>query len=706
MLQISQSLRTGEVKLVEVPAPLVRPGHVVVAVTRSLVSLGTERMLLSFGQASWLNKARQQPEKVRQVLRKVKTDGLKPTLETVKNKLDRPIPLGYSAVGQVLEVGSGVEGLSPGDRVVCNGPHAEVVCVPENLCAKVPLGVADEVASFTVVAAIALQGIRLAAPTLGETFAVQGLGLIGLLALQLLKANGCRVLGFDPDPGKVEIARSLGADAYCLGEGADPTAHALQATGGAGLDGVIIAASTKSSEPVHQAADMCRKRARIVLVGVVGLELSRADFYEKELSFQVSCSYGPGRYETPYEQKGLDYPIGFVRWTEQRNFNAVLELMAAGQIDVTPLITREVAFAEAEEVYAGLAREQSLLGLVFSYPERSARPSRTIILRPSETRQDRVPCVGVLGAGNFAGGVLIPALAKAGARLDAIASAGGHSARYLGDKFDFGFVTSESESLIGSPSVNTVVITTRHADHAEHAVAALRAGKHVFVEKPLALDLPSFERVQAAYQAAHEGGSGPLLMVGFNRRFSPLVKRAKALLAGRAGPLALIYTVNAGAIPANHWTQDREIGGGRLLGEACHFVDLLRFFVDKPITGATLTEAATGTRDVATLSLEFEDGSIGSVHYFANGHKAFPKERLEVFGEGRVLAIDNFRSLSGEGWGRKALSHKLRHQDKGHQAEIEAFLSAIRAGGPPPIPPEELFEVTRVMIDLVEGSVR
>ncbi len=489
MKQILQNLANGETSLVDVPVPVNLPGHLLIASRRTLVSAGTERMLVDFGKAGWIEKARQQPDKVRMVIGKIKTDGLAPTIEAVRSKLDQPLPMGYCNVGTVLE--SDAEGFAPGDLVVSNGHHAEVVRVPRNLAARVPDGVAEDMAVFTVLGAIGLQGIRLLRPTLGECVVVTGLGLIGLLCVQLLKASGCRVLGIDPDPERCRLAAGFGAEVVDLSEGQDPVARAERFSRGHGVDGVLITASTKSNDPVHQAADMCRKRGRIVLVGVVGLKLSRDDFYEKELSFQVSASYGPGRYDPEYEEKGNDYPIGFVRWTEQRNFQAVLDMMASGALDVGPLITSRYAVDRAEEAYAGLNRPGTL-GIVIDYPERSdciAATDRAVVLQPdaADVAGPAEPRVAFLGAGNYGSRVLMPAFRKHGAILETVVSSSGVSGVHHGRKSGFRKAVSDENLVWADEAVNTVVIATRHNLHAQQVEQALQAGKHVFVEKPLAL---------------------------------------------------------------------------------------------------------------------------------------------------------------------------------------------------------------------------
>ena len=704
MKQLLQHLGNGKTTVADVPRPAVAPGTLLIRTSASLISAGTERMLVDFGRASLIDKVRQQPDKVAQVLDKMRTDGVAATLDAVRSKLDQPIALGYCNVGRVAEVGAGVNGFAVGDRVASNGKHAEVVVVPRNLCARVPDSVDDDRAAFTVLGAIALQGVRLAQPTLGESVAVIGLGLVGLLTVQILRANGCRVLGIDLHADRLALARGFGAETVDLGKGADPLAAAAAFSRGLGIDAVLITASTSSSEPVAQAAKMCRKRGRIVLVGVTGLELSRADFYEKELSFQVSCSYGPGRYDAEYEEGGHDYPVGFVRWTEQRNFEAVLDLMAAGRIDVAPLVTHRYALERAGEAYDLLASGAPSLGIVLQYPPQpadveSAPEPRTVALRPVAAPSGKAS-VAFLGAGNYAGRVLIPAFRDAGAELRTVVSAGGASAVHFGKKFGFANASSDAEAALADPEVDTAVIATRHDAHARLVLAALRAGKHVFCEKPLCLTLDELAGIEA--EAARHADR--LLMVGFNRRFAPQVVRMRELLGTLGEPKSFIVTVNAGAIPPSHWTQDPAVGGGRIVGEACHFVDLLRHLAGAPIVRSHAValgrHPALAVRDdKAAITLEFGDGSVGTIHYLANGDKGFPKERVEVFCGGRVLQLDNFRRLTGWGW-KGFRSMALWRQDKGQAACAKAFVDAVRGGGVSPILFDEIVEVSRASIEL------
>ncbi|WP_031571259.1 bi-domain-containing oxidoreductase [Rheinheimera texasensis] len=702
MKQILQDMAKGGTTVTEAPAPAVSKNTVLINSTVSLISAGTERSLVDFGKASLIDKALQQPERVKMVLEKVKTDGLLTTVDAVKSKLGQPLPLGYCNVGVVHEVGATVSTFKAGDRVVSNGPHADVVRVGTNLCARIPDNVSDHEAVFTVVASIGLQGIRLVQPTLGESVVVIGAGLIGLLTIQMLLAQGCRVLAIDFDQSKLELARSFGAQICNPATGTDPVAAGIAFSRGDGVDAVIITASTKSTDPVTNAARMSRKRGRIVLVGVVGLELNRADFYEKELSFQVSCSYGPGRYDPVYEEQGIDYPKGFVRWTEQRNFEAILDLMSTGRLQVQPLITHQFEFEDALSAYEVLSNDKTALGILLNYSSQPAsRHTETVRLTAEMSFDKTKPVVGFIGAGNYASRVLIPAFKANGAQLHSIATSGGINGVIHGSKSGFAEATTNTTALLQNPELNTVAIVTRHNSHANYVVQALAQQKHVFVEKPLAIDFAELAEVEAAYQA-NEGKS--LLMVGFNRRFSPQVQQMKKLLAGIQEPKSFLMTMNAGAIPASHWTQDNSVGGGRIIGEACHFIDLMRFLADSEIVSVQARRMGTNshhpvTEDKASITLGFADGSFGTIMYLANGSASFPKERVEVFAAGRVLQLDNFIKLKGYGWpGFSKLN--LWRQDKGQAACVAAFLQSISTGSSAPIPAEQLFEVARCTIQV------
>ncbi|MCC7087351.1 MAG: bi-domain-containing oxidoreductase [Pirellulales bacterium] len=707
MKQIVQNLRSGQTEMLDVPCPRVGPGHLLIQSRASLISVGTERMLVEFGRAGLLAKAKQQPEKVHQVLDKIKTDGLIPTLEAVFSKLDEPMALGYCNAGVVVETGDGVRQLVAGDRVVSNGPHAEFVHRPVNLCAKIPDAVGDDQAPFAVLGAIGLQGIRLLQPAIGERVAVFGLGLIGLLAVQLLSNSGARVLGLDYDRRRLDLARQFGADVVDLTGDANPLAATEKFTAGRGLDGVLITAAAKDDKIVSQSAQMSRKRGRIVLVGTVNLELNRSDFYEKELSFQVSCSYGPGRYDRDYEDRGIDYPYPYVRWTEQRNIEAVLHLLAAGRLDVSPLITRRLPSDAAADAYDLLVNDRTQLGIVLEYPKIESPRERIVPGAAAPMPQPAKPAgsvrVGIIGAGNFARRVLLPALAKTPAELKAICSASGVTASHAARKFGISTCTTDTRAILDDPEINAVVIATPHDSHARLAAAALRAGKHVFVEKPLAIDEAGIKEVLEAYDRA----DGLHLAVGFNRRFSPLGRKMRELLAGRSGPANASILVNAGAIPADHWTRDPKVGGGRLIGEGCHWIDFMAFLLNQSITHVSATkieDCPGGTADdTITVTLRFSDGSTGTLQYISIGHRSFPKERITVFADGRVLELDNFRTLRGWGWPSFSRKRLWFGQDKGHTAELSHFIDRVNRVEIPRIQIETIKNITSATLLAVKS---
>lgn len=695
MKQILQNIKDGCTHIADVPTPMPAAGEILLRTRRTLISAGTERMLVDFGKANWLEKARQQPDKVKMVLEKVRTDGFSVALEAVRSKLDQPLAIGYCNVGVVQSMGSSINGFAVGERIVSNGKHAELVCVPKNLCARIPDAVSDDHAAFTVLAAIGLQGIRLASPTIGECVAVTGLGPIGLLTVQMLRAQGCRVLGIDRDRSRLALAERFGAETVNANDAEAVLAAAAAFSRGRGMDAVLITASSSSNEPITLAARMSRKRGRIVLIGVTGLELSRADFFEKELSFQVSCSYGPGRYDPSYEQGGHDYPVGFVRWTEQRNFEAVLDLMTSGALDVSPLISHRFELSDAEAAYELLAGDSPSLGIVLNYPQDDPAPMARTQTLPNAKAGSGKGDVVMIGAGNYASRTLIPAFSKAGAGLQALVSATGVTAVHHGKKHGFAQASTDTDAAIAHVAADTVVIATRHNSHARYILQALSVGKHVYCEKPLCLTLEEL----AAIEIAARANPSCLLMVGFNRRFAPQVRRIKQLLSAHTGPKSFVMNVNAGIIASDHWTQDRLIGGGRIVGEACHFIDLLRHLAGSPIVSADKQVMDGGQGDTVTLSLRFADGSIGTVHYFANGHKSVPKERLEVFCGGRTLQLNNFRTLKGFGW-PSFRSMNLWRQDKGQYSCVQAFMDAIRSGDECPIPLTEVLEISRISIEL------
>lgn len=695
MKQIIQSFKTGETLLEDVPAPQLSPGTVLIQTTRSLVSLGTERMLVEFGKSNLLSKARQQPDKVKQVLDKIKTEGLIPTLEAVFNKLGEPLPLGYCNVGKVIAVGSGVVDFKIGDRVASNGQHAEFVCIPKNLVAHIPDKVSDEEAAFTVIGSIGLQGIRLLNPTLGETIVVTGLGLIGLLTAQLLLANGCRVIGVDIDQSKLDLAETWGVIPFNPKTG-DVVKFVEDRTGGIGADGIIITASAKSNEIISQAARMSRKRGRIVLVGVIGLELSRAEFYEKELSFQVSCSYGPGRYDDNYEQKGIDYPLPFVRWTEKRNFEAILQAIASQKLKVKELITEITPLADYQKIYGNIGSSSAIASLL-KYPDaENIHPQQTVQLKSVDFSKSK-GVIGIIGAGNFTKMTMLPALKGSGAHFKYIASKGGVSGTALAKKYGFSHSTSNYTEILQDAEVDLVCITTRHNLHAGMAIEALKAGKHVFVEKPLALNTAELDAVIAAQQAF-----GKTLTVGFNRRFSPHALKIKQQLSD--APIHLTATMNAGFIPPNVWVHDLKIGGGRIVGEACHFIDLMVYLTGSKVSAVCMSALGKNPEentDNASILLRFENGSNGVVNYFSNGSKAYAKERVEVFSQERTLILDNFRRTTA--YGCKGFSGLKTALDKGHKNQFHQLIHRVQNGGEALIPFEEIVNTTQASFAAIQS---
>lgn len=699
MKQIIQDLKSGDTILEELPAPILRRGTVLIRTHRSLVSLGTERMLVEFGKANLIDKARQQPEKVKQVLDKIKTDGLQPTLEAVFRKLGEPLPLGYCNVGEVIGVGEGVSDFKIGDRVASNGSHAEVVCIPKNLVAKIPDGVSYEQAAFTIIGAIGLQGVRLINPTFGETVVVTGLGLIGLIAGQILKANGCEVIGLDFDSTKVALAQSFGIKAYNVGDGTNPVALVESLTNNIGADAVLITASAKTNDVIEQAAKMSRKRGRIVLVGVVGLDIQRSDFYAKELSFQVSCSYGPGRYDDNYEEKGNDYPVGFVRWTEKRNFEAILAAIQRGQLQVEPLITEIVELKHYNTIYGSMSGSKSIASILkYDVSDKNNPLSTTVNLGASRSFTGQLGIVGIIGAGNFTSSTIVPSLKKLNVPIKFIASSKGLSGTILAKKHGISNSTTNYHDILTDNDVDAVLITTRHGAHAVQVIEALEAGKHVFVEKPLALTFEELDAVDAAYQKAEK-----TLTVGFNRRFSPFIVDAKKQIGSSNTPINVVATMNAGFIPADMWVHDMQSGGGRIIGEACHFIDLITFLtgslVESVVMNALGTHAAVNT-DNASILLRYQNGSTGVINYFSNGSKAYSKERIEIYSQNRTIVVDNFRK--SEYFGFKSSGMK-RTQDKGHFEQFRIFIENLKNGGPATIPYDQIMNTSKAAIAAVES---
>jgi len=735
MKQLLQNLRSGETTVNDVPLPTPQPGEALVCTAASLISAGTERTLVEFAEKNLLGKARSRPDLVRQTLDKARREGLLTTVETAFNRLDQPMPLGYSSAGTIVALGRGIEGFHTGQRVACAGGnyavHAEYAAIPQALLTLLPDNVDFESAAFNTLGAIALHGFRLAEMQLGERVAIIGLGLLGLLATGIANAAGIHVLGIDLDPRRVALAEKMGAQAV-LREQAEEAAQSFSR--GRGCDAVLICADTPSADPVELAGAIARDRARVIAVGAVGLHIPRKIYYEKELTFINSRSYGPGRYDPAYEEGGQDYPIGYVRWTEGRNLEAFVDLLSSGRLDVGLLISHRFPIEQAPQAYELITgkRAEPFLGVLLTYPKAAPTPVGSARLR-SENRPAASPALrleqpqqsvtlGVLGAGSFATAVLLPSLQKIpNLELVGIASASGVSAQHAALRFGFRYAASDEDQILNDPQVNTVAILTRHNLHARQVVAALAAGKNVFCEKPLALTAEELNEIMVVLRGKGKGiaeeplseaanpltpAPSPLLTVGFNRRFAPLARHLEAFLAKRKEPLVAHYRINAGYIPLTHWTHDPQQGGGRIIGEGCHFIDFLTFLVGAPplaVSAQTLPDSGRYRKDNAVLTFTFPDGSLGTVTYLANGDKAFPKERVEVFSGGRVAVLDDYRSLETVQNGRRQVHRSRLRQDKGHHAEWEAFSMAITAGGPPPIPYEHLLGVTRATFAAMEA---
>ena len=680
-----------------------------VSIAASVVSAGTERASAQFARKSLLQKAQSRPDLVREVVSKVQRDGIFSAIQAVRTRLDQPQSPGYSSAGSVIAVGEGVTDLHPGDRVACAGAgfavHAEIACVPRLLVARIPAcskGGTDvplDEAAFATLGAVALHGVRTSNAKLGDLVAVIGLGLLGQLTVQLLKAAGCRVLGMDIDASRADLARQMGAERVA----SSPSTFrelCFETSGGAGVDCVLITAETSSSDPVNLAGAIARDRAVVVAVGTVGMDIERKAYYEKELDFRISRSYGPGRYDVAYEQKGRDYPIGYVRWTETRNMEAFVQFLADKKVDIGALITHRFPIERAQSAYdliTGKSREP-FLGVVIRYSATEGE-IQTLAVVPERVTAAPKPVsspgvsVGLLGAGVFASGTLVPAMkASASTTLVAVCSATGSHAQHLERKFAFQSCTTDEARLIQDPKVNTVVIATRHHLHANQVLAALAAGKNVFCEKPLCLSEDELRSIAEAYLGI-DTAQRPVMMVGFNRRFAPMAVQMRSFLASITEPLALHYRVNAGQLPPDHWVNDREQGGGRILGEVCHFVDLLMFLAGSPVVEVEARAIGNSGRysgGNVLASVHFENGSVGTISYLANGDRAFSKERIEVFGGGSTAVLEDFRRLELVRGGRKETIRSRWHQEKGHRDEWDAFVRSVRSQSGAPIPFEEI----------------
>jgi len=714
MKQLIQSYKTGELGLFDVPPPVCDPSGLLIATTASLVSAGTEKMIVDIAKKSLLGKAKARPDLVKQVLTKMKQEGVKNTLEKVFTKLDSPIPLGYSCAGQVIEVGTRVSGFSRGDRVACGGAgyanHSEINYIPQNLCVKIPAGVDDIDASFVTVGAIALQGVRQAEPVLGDRVAVIGLGLLGQLTVQLLKANGCKVLGSDLDPDKLELAQKLGADVVC--QSGDLLNSAENFSNGYGVDSVIITASTTSNQPIFDAGEIARMRAKVVVVGMVGMDIPRNVYYKKELDVRLSMAYGPGRYDPQYEEKGFDYPYAYVRWTEQRNFEAFLGLVAEGKVTPKALITHQFDFTDALKAYDLLEgkTQEPYLGIVLNYATTdrlSACEKRETIIELNKASSLSAVQIayGLIGAGNFTKSVILPTLAKVGGYAPVmLCTATGVSAHAIGSKYGFAEITTDSNAVFAGNKVNTVLITTRHNTHADYVIKALKAGKHAFVEKPLCLDETELTEIERVYQSTIANQQSAILAVGYNRRFSPLIRKMKEVVADR--PMAIVYRVNAGVIPTDVWIQDAEIGGGRIVGEVCHFVDTCSFLTGAEPVSVFANCVRKGDHSVpdednASIIVNYVNGSTATINYFAYGDRQMPKEFIELFCGNISMQLNDFRELAIFKDGRKQRV-KNANQDKGFVAEFEAFKNSLRSGKTS-ISFESLCNTSRVTFAVLES---
>lgn len=734
MKQIVQNLRSGETVVAEVPVPTPQKGQVLIRTMASLVSAGTERMLVDFASKSLAGKARSRPDLMKQVVDKARREGIMTTMEASFNRLDQPMPLGYSSAGVIEEIGPGVSEFKLGQRVACAGGgyavHAEYAVVPKILSTPLPTQVSFESAAFTTLGAIALHGFRLTRVQIGSRVAVVGLGLLGLLSAQISQAAGCSVLGIDLDPQRVRFAREIGIKAVSRQQAVETAASDSR---GQGYDAVLICADTSSNDPVQLAGEIARDRAVIAAVGAVGLEIPRKLYFEKELTFLNSRSYGPGRYDPSYEEGGRDYPIGYVRWSEGRNFEAFVEFLETGCVDVKPLITHRFPIETAAQAYALIAgkTDEPFLGVLITYPESQAQLRTPGMQKPTtlathDVMGERKPVfmpdrvkLGVLGAGNFATSVMLPAIKNAGtADLVGIASASGLKAQHAAERYGFNYASSDEEQVINDPQTNTVAILTRHHLHARQVLKSLQAGKHVFCEKPLAINEDELVEIEGFFTSNLTEKSPkppsdsppsiphPLLIVGFNRRFAPLTIKLKDFLTPRSEALFAHYRVNAGFIPADHWTQDPEIGGGRIIGECCHFIDFLTFLVgEQPnsVTAHALPDSGRYLQDNVMLTYNFPDGSLGTISYLANGDRSIPKERLEVFCGGKVAVLDDFRSLELASAGKRNQHRSRMRQDKGHKAEWSAFTKAVISGGPPPIPYNQLFGGARAAFAALES---
>ena len=702
MKQLIQSFKTGELGLFDVPAPVCQKNGALVETTVSLVSAGTEKMLVDFAKKSILAKAKDRPDLVKQTIDKMKKEGVKNTLEKVFTKLDSPIPLGYSLAGKVIEVGKNLSGINIGDRVACGGAgyanHSEINYVPKNLMVKIPDGVDDIDASFVTVGAIALQGVRQTEPKLGERVAVMGLGLLGQLAVQLLKANGCKVIGSDIDPDKMKLAKKLGADEVC--HASDIIKRASEFSSGYGVDAVIIAASTPSNQPVIDAAEISRMRGRVVFLGMVGMDIPRNEYYKKELDLRLSMAYGPGRYDPNYEEKGVDYPYDLVRWTEQRNFEAFLGLIEEGKVRPKELLTHTYEYDDAMRAYDLLEGKikEKYLGIILKYRGGLELNQHKIVKRSDKKIKSDKVNVGLIGAGNFTKSVILPNIQKVkGYELVGVCTATGVSAEGTGKKYNFKYITTDSSEIFNNSEINSVFITTQHNTHANLVQKSIESKKHCFVEKPLCIYEEELESINSAYSGES------IIQVGFNRRFSPMLKRMRENLSGQ---ISVNYRVNAGVIPKSVWIQDKEIGGGRIIGEVCHFIDSCSFLIDSEVVSVYASciqksDQSIPDEDNVNITLNYANGSVATIAYYAYGDGSMPKEYIEAFGNGVSMKMTDFRELIIYKGGKEK-KEKSSNQDKGFANEFKAFQKSIESGEPA-ISFESIYNTTKTTFKILDS---
>ena len=699
MRQIVQSLKTGNTEIVEFPSPKVKPGYILIQATDSLVSIGTERTTVTGAKESLISRAKKNPDKVLKLIKLIKDNGIKKSISSVSNQIDQYLPLGYCNSGVVIEVGENINDIAVGDRVTSNGPHAEIVSVPRNLVCKIPDLVSNRDASFTVIGAIALQGVRLCKPTIGESIVVIGLGLVGLMTVQILKANGCRVIGLDIDEKKCELANSFGVKTINTKNISEIDKLIFSLTQ-SGADGVIITASTSDNKIISDAAKMSRKRGRIILVGVVGLSIDRSEFFKKELTFQVSASYGPGRYDDKYELEGLDYPKPFVRWTENRNFETILNLIEDGQLNVEKLISQEVELDHFENIYDSINSTKSI-GVVIKYPlNNTTQKNISKVIINKDNVDKKIGVLGFIGAGGFTENFILPSLKKTKSVLRGISSISGFTSTILAKKFKFNYSTSNYKDILNDEKIDTVFITTQHDSHSKFIIESLNSGKNVFVEKPLAITKPQLNSVINAY----EKNKSNSLTIGFNRRFSPHMLAIKESLTIKEEPISISITINAGHIPKELWVHDMKRGGGRIIGEACHFLDLCVFLSGSEITKVCMNALGpdySTNNDVVTILLYLANGGIATINYFSNGSSNYSKERIEVYSNGRIWITDDFKTTTA--YGVKGFKNIKTKVDKGHDKQFQELMKQVQTGGKPIISPNEIFNVSKATFSAIES---